>query len=150
MWKIIDKFDDSNDTGKRVAYTVEVAENCFVDVMNCVDQNNLFYAMQCADGRITYDRDGDSHDVVVNEEDLIAFVKRYVELEPSFISFVRRKLMERGDSDITISNMRFLSNGAMLADVSYTWNLHCWKKHAEHRDWIAVFKDNQWYSPDVF
>lgn len=150
MWKIIGTFDDSNDTGKRIAYTVEIANNCFISVMNCVDQDNLFYAMQLADGKLAYDRDGNSYDVVIKEEDLIAFVKRYTELEPSFIAFVRGKLMERGDSDITISNMRFFSNGAMFADVSYTWVLHSWKKHTEHRDWIAVFKDNQWHSPYVF
>lgn len=150
MWKIIDKFDDSNDTGKRIAYTIEVAQNRFVSVMNCVDQGNLFYAMQLADGKLVYDCNSDSYDVAIDEEALIAFVKRYVVLEPSFIAFVRGKLMERGDKDIVVSNIRLTEKDAILADVSYTWSLNGHEKHAEHRDWIAVFKNNQWYSPHVF
>lgn len=150
MWKIIDQFDDSNNTGKRIAYTVEVAPNRFVSVMNCVDQDNLFYAMQLADGKLVYDNTGDSVDYIVNEDDLVAFVKHYVALEPSFISFVREKLAERGDKDVVISNIRYVGNNAILANVSYTWFLNGWKKHAEHRDWIAVYKDYQWHSPHVF
>ena len=74
MWQVIDTFDDSNDTGKRIAYTVQLEENTFVTVMNCVDQGNLFYAMELEDAKIVYDETGNSVDYTVCEKDVIAFV----------------------------------------------------------------------------
>ena len=150
MWKIIDTFDDSNDTGKRIAYTVQLEENAFVTVMNCVDQDNLFYAMELEDAKIVYDETGNSVDYTVCEKDVIAFVKSYASTKASFIAFVTEKLTERGDKDIKITNVRIWKNGDVLADVSYTWRLNGWEKHAEHKDWIAVFRDGQWHSPHIW
>lgn len=150
MWKIDGTFDDSNNTGKRIAYTVEVAKNRFVDVMNCVDQGNLFYAMELEDGTLVYDENGDSVDFTVNEKDLVAFVKKFVSMKTSFISFVEEKLTERGDKNIFISNVRLLGNDAIFADVYYTWFLNGWEKQVEQKDWVAVFKDEKWHSPHVW
>ena len=72
--KIMGKTDDSNDAGKRIMYTVELAENKFVDVMNCVDQDNLFYVMELGDGRCVCDADGNSLNFNINEDQIINFV----------------------------------------------------------------------------
>ena len=72
--KIIGTTDDSNDTGKRIMYAVELAENKFVDVMNCVDQDNLYYVMELGDGKCVYNADGNSLNFNINEEEIINFV----------------------------------------------------------------------------
>ena len=73
--KIIRKTNVSDRTDMRIMYTVEVAENKFVDVMNCVDQNNLFYVMESSDGRCVYDADGNPLDIDIDEKAIIGFVK---------------------------------------------------------------------------
>lgn len=79
--RIIGRTDDSAGAGKRVFYTVELDGGVFVDVMNCVEDNNLYYAMQLQDGKVFYDKDGNSVDVDVDEQDVVAFVKDELEFD---------------------------------------------------------------------
>ena len=150
MWQVIDIIDASDNTGKRIIYTVKVEENEFVDVMNCVDQDNLFYAMELDDAKIVYDETGNSTDFPVKEKDIIAFVKKFVLMKESFESFVKEKITERGDTDLVINNVRVLDHNALVACVSYTWRLNGWEHRARHEEFIAVFKDGKWHSPHIW
>lgn len=65
----------------------------------------------------------------------------------SLKDYIITKLTERGDTDITVTNIRTVSKDVLMADVSYTWRLHGWKKRAEHKDSLFVYKDDKWHSP---
>ena len=56
--------------------------------------------------------------------------------EKELTNWIVKKLTERGDKDIIVSNVKFINNNAMTADVSYTWFLNAWAKLAEHKDMI--------------
>ena len=75
--KIIDKVDDSFDSGERIYYIVELEENVYVDVMHIVNEE-CFYIMELSFGGYAYDCESNKLDYPINEDKLIDFVKEYI------------------------------------------------------------------------
>ena len=70
--------------------------------------------------------------------------------EEEFRQFIIGKLEAQDKKEITVSNIRFWTNGDVVADISYLWSLNGHEKHAEHKDSIFVKKDSIWLSPVLF
>lgn len=70
--------------------------------------------------------------------------------EKSMIEYATKRLLDKGNTNIKITNVRLFADGNIMADVSYTWKLNAWEKRAEHKDVIFVYKDGEWYSPLFF
>lgn len=72
-------------------------------------------------------------------------------MNESLIKFITEKMKEKGNTLIDISNIRLGENdNVFFADISYIWYLNGWEKHAEHKDMIFVYADNQWHTPMFF
>lgn len=71
---------------------------------------------------------------------------KQINTEKELTNWIVEKLTERGDKDIVVSNIKFIDDYAVLADVSYTWFLNSWDKRAEHKDVLFVYKDGTWHS----
>ena len=67
--------------------------------------------------------------------------------EKSLMEYLNKRLLEKGYTDMSITNVRVFGDGNFMADVAFTWQLNAWKKRAEHKDSIFVYADNQWHSP---
>lgn len=68
--------------------------------------------------------------------------------EQTLKDYIIEELKKRGDTDIiSVTNIRPASQDALIlmADVSYTCNLHGCEKHAEHKDVLFVYKDGKLY-----
>ena len=70
--------------------------------------------------------------------------------EKLLIGHINKRLNEKEFTDIEITNIRTFADGALLADVSYTWRLNAWTKRAEHKDVIFIYKNEEWHSPLFF
>jgi hypothetical protein len=60
--EIVDAFTE-NEERPRTIYTVRVGKHRYADVMRYVDDNGRqsVYIMQCADGNVVYDYDGNTY-----------------------------------------------------------------------------------------
>lgn len=70
--------------------------------------------------------------------------------EKSMIEYATKRLEDKGNTNIKITNVRLLADGNIMAEVSYNWQLNAWKKQAEHKDVIFVYKDGEWLCPLFF
>lgn len=48
--------------------------------------------------------------------------------EKSMIEYATKRLEDKGNTNIKITNVRLLVDGNIMADVSYNWQLNAWKK----------------------
>ena len=78
--KIIGKTNDLPDNGhQREFYSVEVADGVYSDVMCCFSANPFYYLMEDENGSTLNDGLGGSLGVAENEDEIIEFVRSFVE-----------------------------------------------------------------------